>query len=87
VVEYADVDDEDELEQAIRSLPEHSYVFIDFEASPGLAEFEICEPLHPNAVSAIQEGVKPKFVDTNPRKEALTSNAQQTSRTAETGKK
>jgi muconolactone delta-isomerase len=83
VVEYADVDDEDELEQALKSLPEHAYVFIDFEAQPGLAEFEVCPPLHQNAVSAIQKGVKPKFVDTT-RKETFTD-AGKASRTAPTG--
>lgn len=68
-VEYADVEDEEELAQAIKTLPEHSYVHIDFESEPGVTEYDICEPLHPNAVKAISEGYKPKFVDTN-RKEA-----------------
>lgn len=62
-VEYADVEDEQELAAAIRGLPEHSYVHIDFESQPGTAEYEICEPIHPNAVEAIQNGQKPKFIE------------------------
>jgi hypothetical protein len=77
-VEYADVEDEEELETAIRSLPEHSYVHVDFESSPGTAEYEVCEPLHKNAVEAIEQGRKPKFIDTQ-RKESF--NATETSRT------
>lgn len=78
-VEYADVEDEEELEAALRSLPEHSYIHVDFEAQPGTAEYEICEPLHPNAVQAIQVGNKPKFID-KPRKETFKDDGTQTSR-------
>lgn len=78
-VEYADVEDEEEFEAAIKTLPEHSYVHVDFEAVPGAPSYEICEPLHPNAVAAIQNGDKPKFID-NQRKEkafdATTSRAE-----------
>lgn len=59
VVEYADVEDEDGLKEAIKSLPEHYYVHVDFEAAPGTAEWEVCEPLPGNVVAAIQRGVKP----------------------------
>lgn len=76
-VEYADVEDEEEFAQAIKTLPEHQYVFVDFESQPGVTQYEICEPLHVNAVKAIQEGKKPKFIDTQ-RKE--TFDARQTSR-------
>lgn len=76
-VEYADVDDEEEFEYAIKSLPEHTYVHVDFESSPGAPAYEICEPLHPNAVTAIQRGDKPKFIDVQ-RKE--TFDATKTSR-------
>lgn len=62
-VEYADVDDEEELAQVIRSLPEHEYVKIDFESSPGATEYEVCPPLEAVAVEAIQTGRKPKFVE------------------------
>jgi muconolactone delta-isomerase len=62
-VEYADVDDEEELAQVIKSLPEHHYVNVDFESQPGVTEFEVCEPLPLTAVQAIQEGKKPKFRD------------------------
>lgn len=63
VVEYSDIEDEEELEEAIKTLPEHHYVHIDFEAVPGAPAFEICEPLHLNAVQAIERGQKPKFID------------------------
>jgi len=69
-VEYADVENEEELTEAIRSLPEHEYVFVDFESTPGVADWEVCEPLHQNAVMAIQNGVKPKFIDRQ-RKESF----------------
>lgn len=62
VVEYADVDDEDALREAIKSLPEHAYVHIDFEAQPGAAEFTVCPPIDENAVEAIQAGAKPEFI-------------------------
>jgi len=67
-VDYADVEDEEEFTEAIKSLPEHSYVHVDFEAVPGAPSYEVCEPLHPNAVDAITKGDKPKFIDTQ-RKE------------------
>lgn len=67
-VEYADVENEEEFTEEIKSLPEHSYVHVDFEAVPGAPSYEICEPLHPNAVTAIQNGDKPRFID-NQRKE------------------
>lgn len=69
-VQYADVEDEEEFEEALKTLPEHSYVHVDFEAVPGAPAYEICEPLHKNAVDAISAGRKPKFIDTE-RKEAL----------------
>lgn len=75
-VEYADVEDEEEFEAEIKSLPEHSFVHVDFEATPGAPAYEVCEPLHQNAVEAIQNGRKPKFIDTQ-RKE--TFDARQTS--------
>jgi hypothetical protein len=78
-VEYADVEDEEEFSEALKTLPEHSYVHVDFESTPGAPAYEICEPLHKNAVDAIQQGGKPKFVDNQPRKEtfnASTSRAQ-----------
>jgi hypothetical protein len=62
-VDYADVEDEEELTEAIKSLPEHEYVFVDFESTPGAAMWEICPPLHKTAVEAIQNGRKPKFID------------------------
>lgn len=71
-VEYADVEDEEELAQTIRSLPEHSYVHIDFESAPGTAEYEVCEPIHENAVAAIQAGLKPKFVEVKEKPDAKT---------------
>jgi hypothetical protein len=77
VIEYADVEDEEELTEAIKTLPEHSYVHLDFEAVPGAPAYYVCEPLHVNAVEAIQKGNKPKFIDTQ-RKE--TFDGQQTSR-------
>jgi hypothetical protein len=61
-VEYADVEDEEELEEEIRSLPNHSYVHIDFESVPGSAEYETCEPLPAAAVESIQRGEKPRFI-------------------------
>ncbi len=70
-IQYADVEDEEEFTQAIKSLPEHHYVRVDFEETPGAAQYEICEPLHPNAVLAIQQGRKPKFIDKQPRKEMI----------------
>jgi len=79
VVRYADVEDEEEFAEALKSLPEHSYVKVDFESRPGAPAYEICEPLHPNAVRAIQDGRKPKFIDYE-RKEtfdASTSRASQ----------
>lgn len=75
-VEYADVEDEEEFETSLKTLPEHSYVFVDFESTPGAPSYEICEPLHPNAVKAISEGRKPKFVDNQPRKETMKENGQ-----------
>lgn len=72
-VEYADVDDEDALRDSIKSLPEHAYVHIDFESQPGLAEYEICEPLHENAVEAIQEGRKPEFIEIREESNGKTS--------------
>jgi muconolactone delta-isomerase len=60
-VEYSDVDDDEELEQVLRSLPEHAYVHVDFEASPGAPAFEVCEPLPKAAVESIQRGEKPRF--------------------------
>ena len=63
VVRYADVEDEEEFEETLKSLPEHSYVKVDFESTPGAPAFEVCEPLHANAVRAIQDGRKPKFID------------------------
>jgi hypothetical protein len=62
-VEYADVEDEEELAQTIKALPEHHYVKIDFESSPGATDYEVCAPLEGAAVVAIQTGVKPKFVE------------------------
>lgn len=82
-VDYADVEDEEELTQAIKSLPEHSYIFVDFESMPGTAQWDVCEPLHSNAVQAIQNGQKPKFIDKE-RKEALDGS---TSRTEERGER
>lgn len=82
-VDYADVDDEDELTESIKSLPEHSYVFVDFESTPGTAEWEVCPPLHMNAVEAIQSGRKPKFINKD-NKEALNVT---TSRTEERGER
>jgi muconolactone delta-isomerase len=79
-VEYADVDDEEELTQVLRSLPEHSYVHVDFESVPGAPAYEVCEPLHISAVEAIQIGAKPKFLDKE-RKESF--NANSTSRETE----
>lgn len=73
-VDYADVEDEEELEAEIKSLPEHSYVHIDFESVPGAPAYEVCEPLHPNAVNAIQGGRKPKFIDRQ-RKETFDGTA------------
>ena len=78
VVEYSDVDDEDELAEAIKSLPEHHYVHIDFEASPGAPEWEENPPLHLSVVEAIERGEKPKFIDTE-RKEALDGSTSRTS--------
>lgn len=60
-VEYADVEDEEDLHETLRSLPEHSYVHIDFESSPGTSEYEVCEPLPLAAVESIERGEKPRF--------------------------
>ena len=75
-VEYADVEDEEELHTAIRSLPEHYFIKVDFESEPGVAEWEVCEPLVPQTVAAIQAGIKPKFV------EVKEHNATETARTS-----
>jgi len=77
-VEYADVENEEELSQTIRSLPEHSYVKIDFESQPGIAEFEVCPPLPLQAVQAIERGEKPKFVEVK-KKEGFNAKASGTS--------
>lgn len=61
VVEYADVEDEEELTEEIKTLPNHAYVLIDFEAIPGSPTFEVCEPLPEAAVESIQRGEKPRF--------------------------
>lgn len=61
-VEYADVEDEEELEEEIKTLDEHAYIKIDFEGKPGAPQWTIEEPLHPNAVRAIEEGKKPPFI-------------------------
>lgn len=79
-VEYADIEDEEELQETIRSLPEHAYVHIDFEAVPGAAEYEVCEPIPEAAVESIQRGDKPRF-----RKEKEKAFYGQTSREAEGG--
>jgi hypothetical protein len=63
VVRYADVEDEEEFEEALKTLPEHTYVHVDFESTPGAPAFTICEPLPSQAVIAIQQGRKPKFLD------------------------
>lgn len=73
-VEYADVEDEEEFTEALKALPEHYFVHVDFEAVPGAPAYEVCEPLHLNAVEAIQKGQKPKFIDTQ-RKETFNANA------------
>jgi hypothetical protein len=72
-VEYADVENEEELRTAIRSLPEHAYIHIDFESEPGVAEYTICPPLHETAVEAIQNGEKPKFLEVGDAKTSGTS--------------
>ena len=69
-VDYADVEDEEEFEEALRSLPEHHYVHVDFEASPGAPSYEECEPLDASVVDAISQGRKPKFL-VPMKKEAL----------------
>jgi hypothetical protein len=63
VVRYSDVEDEEEFEEALKSLPEHCYVHVDFESRPGAPAFIICGPLPESAVRKIQEGKKPKFLD------------------------
>lgn len=60
-VEYADVEDEEELETTIKTLPEHAYVHVDFEASPGAPAYEVCDPIPAAAVESIQRGEKPRF--------------------------
>lgn len=74
-VEYADVENEEEFETEIRSLPEHYYVHVDFESIPGAPAFEVCEPLHASVVTAISEGRKPKFLVPHEKKEALHAEA------------
>lgn len=78
VVEYADVEDEKKFAEALKSLPEHYYVHVDFEAVPGAPAYDICEPLHINAVEAIQRGDKPKFID-KVRKETFNASSSGTS--------
>jgi hypothetical protein len=63
VVRYADVEDEEEFEASLKTLPEHTYVHVDFESTPGAPAFITCAPLPPQAVKAIQQGRKPKFLD------------------------
>ena len=63
VVKYADVEDEEEFAASLRSLPEHYFVHVDFESTPGAPAFVVCEPLPKAAVTAIQQGKKPKFLD------------------------
>ena len=59
VVEYCDVDDEDELREAIKTLPDHAYVHVDFEAEPGAASWAVCDPLPLHVVDALQKGLPP----------------------------
>lgn len=59
VVEYCDVEDEDDLRDAIKSLPEHCYVHVDFEAIPGQPSWEVCQPLDVEVVRQIQAGKIP----------------------------
>lgn len=60
-VEYCDVENEDELREAIKSLPDHWYIKVDFEAQPGVTSWEVCEPLPMHIVQSIQRGEKPRI--------------------------
>lgn len=59
VVEYCDAEDEEALSAAIKALPEHAYVHVDFESAPGQPQWAVCEPLDSQTVAAIQCGQIP----------------------------
>jgi hypothetical protein len=63
VVEYSDVEDEEKLRSALRSLKDHWYIHIDFEVSGGQPSWKVCQPLNGKVVNAIQVGEIPKEKD------------------------
>lgn len=64
-VEYADVEDDEDLREAIRTLGPHEYVKVDFEAQRGEPSWSVNKSLDKGVVEDITLGRKPDVTEDN----------------------